>query len=72
MIDIVDGSGDVNDSKILSKNFRNSRNLRMLVCPYLDPFLSILSMCVEGKENKGCHAGGNGKVVVGRSQQISN
>lgn len=71
MIDIVDGSRDVNDSKILLKNFRNSRST-MLVCPYLDPFLSILSMCMEGKENKGCHAGGNGKVVVGRSQQISN
>lgn len=61
MVNIVDCYRDVNDSKIFLKNLRNSRNV-MVMCTYLDPFLSTISWTLEGKENIGCDVGGNGEV----------
>lgn len=43
----------------------------MVMCTYLNPFLPILSRTLEGKENIGCHVGGNVKVVVGRGQWVT-
>lgn len=43
----------------------------MVMCTYLDPFLSTLWRTLEGKENIGCHVRGDGKVVVGRGQWVT-